>query len=78
MSDIGQRSSAYLPEPVAVLLFDGVCGLSLVMLKVCGVVAPVEVGVNCTLTLSVLPFARLKVPPPVVTVNGGLSVPTVT
>src|SRR5260370_28880427 len=60
------------------MLCVGCFGSSLVMLRICGVVAPEVVGINCTLTFCVLPFDSLKVPLPVVTVNGGTRAPIVT
>src|SRR6266481_8201411 len=65
----GSSAARYFPEPEAVLFFDGCFGSSLLMLKVCGVVAPVEVGMNWTFTFSVLPLDRLKVPLPLMTLN---------
>src|ERR1700730_10801606 len=76
----GERSheANYFPEPVAVWLCARCLGSSLVMVRVCGVVAPVAVGLNLTVTFWVLPLGRLKVPLPLVTANGGSSVPIMT
>ena len=48
------------------------------MVRVCGVAAPLAVGLNFTVTFWVLPLARFIAPLPPVTVNGGTRVPMIT
>ena len=56
----------------------GCLGSSLLIVSVCGDVAPAVVGLNWTVTFLVLPLGRLKVPLPTVTANGEARLPIVT